>query len=164
MNHNVICAITEPTKFINWDSPMIADTDRKTGEKFMRRVVPFKEPQPPRQLDHIDPMFEYVTIEAMLAAAKNLHVSYIINDPILTTWPGLQILDEGRNEMFTLCPKIPKRRNNVPIELEKSPLVVPEKDAQFYRDFYTETTLVGRDAPKNRIRPPVFEEHSEFKI
>lgn len=30
--------LTNFTKFLEWDSPMISDTDRETGRKFMRRV------------------------------------------------------------------------------------------------------------------------------
>ncbi|ULT82235.1 hypothetical protein L3Y34_011898 [Caenorhabditis briggsae] len=147
-------------EYFTWDSPMIADTDRETGKKFMRRVVPLKEPQPPRQLEGVDPLFDYITIDVMLAATKNLHISYIYNDPILRTWPGLQIMDGNRDDMFALNGSRPKKIWDCKHTLFEPPLQLPKEKSQLYKTFFTETILLPKDKNINRTRVPIFEEHS----
>uniref|UniRef100_A0A1I7SZF8 Zinc_ribbon_16 domain-containing protein n=1 Tax=Caenorhabditis tropicalis TaxID=1561998 RepID=A0A1I7SZF8_9PELO len=157
---NPVTEVMESTKFLEWDSPMIADTDRKTGHKFMRRVVPFKEPQPPRQIVDIDPWFPFIPLETLQDAERTINVTYIFNDPPLFTWPGLQVLDRGRYEMFTLCPRVPRIPKRRPLDFYKTPLELPDENTQFFTNYFTETMLKGRHPTNNRVRPPIYDELS----
>uniref|UniRef100_A0A8R1HTL6 WD repeat protein mio zinc-ribbon like domain-containing protein n=1 Tax=Caenorhabditis japonica TaxID=281687 RepID=A0A8R1HTL6_CAEJA len=165
--------VSQGTTFVEWDSPMIFVTDGITGENVSRRVVPFPEPQPPRQIKEADSVFEDIPLEVRMSAAKNLHISWLINQPILHTYPGIQILDDERDEMFTLSSTLPrwskeKRLSRMAkghehfINYEKMANEIVSMGLSFdgYDQFVISDETLENEIGYNRLRTPVFEEHS----
>lgn len=189
--------------FLEWDSPMIEDTNRVTKQKFMKRVrlhlcwaffnefyrfqvIPYPEPQPPRQIHGVDFLFDFIPLEIRQAAMGNTMVTFCYYDPALLIYPGIQCVNAEHDRMFSLCPKVPHRFGK--------PRKMPPDEAPFMKhgeeivdylcsrsavnstenfvDVFTETeeTRLWRFVSKRsgqKVLTPILEQYSElllFKI